>query len=57
MVNVKVFADRQTEGQAKNQMPPIFRYRGIKMTGLSMNLTTYNKEQPNKFQIINTNIP
>jgi hypothetical protein len=24
MANVKVFADRQTDGQAKNYMPPIF---------------------------------
>jgi hypothetical protein len=31
MANVKVFADRQTDGQAKNYMPPIFRYGGIKM--------------------------
>jgi hypothetical protein len=23
--NVKVFADKQTDGQAKNYMPPIFR--------------------------------
>jgi hypothetical protein len=34
MANVKVFADRQTDrqtdGQAKNYMPPIFRYGGIK---------------------------
>jgi hypothetical protein len=30
IANVKVFADRQTDGQAKNYMPPIFRYRGIK---------------------------
>jgi hypothetical protein len=33
MANVKVFADRQTERQtdrqAKNYMPPIFRYGGI----------------------------
>jgi hypothetical protein len=31
MANVKVFADRdkQTDGQAKNYMPPIFRYGGI----------------------------
>jgi hypothetical protein len=25
MVNVKVFADKQTDVQAKNYMPPIFR--------------------------------
>jgi hypothetical protein len=35
MANVKVFADRQTDeqtdGQAKNYMPPIFRYEGIKI--------------------------
>jgi hypothetical protein len=31
MVNVKVFADRQTDGQAKNYMPLIFRYGGIKI--------------------------
>jgi hypothetical protein len=31
MANVKVFADRLTDGQAKNYMPPIFRYGGIKM--------------------------
>jgi hypothetical protein len=35
MANVKVFADRQTDkqtdGQAKNYMPPIFRYGGIKI--------------------------
>jgi hypothetical protein len=39
MANVKVFADRQTDrqtnrrtdGQAKNYMPPIYRYGGIKM--------------------------
>jgi hypothetical protein len=34
MANVKVFADRQTDrqtdGQAKNYMPPIFRYGGKK---------------------------
>jgi hypothetical protein len=30
MANVKVFADRQTDRQAKNYMPPIFRYGGIK---------------------------
>ena len=30
MANVKVFADRQTDGQAKNYMPPIYRYGGIK---------------------------
>jgi hypothetical protein len=24
MANVKVFADRQADGQAKNYMPPIF---------------------------------
>jgi hypothetical protein len=34
MTNVKVFADRQTDkqtdGQAKSHMPPIFRYGGIK---------------------------
>jgi hypothetical protein len=34
MANVKVFADRQTDkqtdGQAKNYMPSIFLYRGIK---------------------------
>jgi hypothetical protein len=34
MTNVKVFADRQTDrqtdGQAKNYMSPIFRYGGIK---------------------------
>jgi hypothetical protein len=29
MANVVVFADRQTDGHAKNYMPPIFRYRGI----------------------------
>ena len=41
MANVKVFADRQTDrqtdrrtdGQAKNYMPPIFRYGGIKKVG------------------------
>jgi hypothetical protein len=27
MANVKVFADRQTDGQAKNYMPQIFRYK------------------------------
>jgi hypothetical protein len=27
---LKFFADRQTDGQAKNYMPPIFRYGGIK---------------------------
>jgi hypothetical protein len=32
MANVKVFEDRQTDGQAKNYMPPNFRYGGIKMT-------------------------
>jgi hypothetical protein len=36
MANVKVFADRQTDkqtdGQAKNYMPPIYRYGGIKKT-------------------------
>jgi hypothetical protein len=36
MANVKVFADRQTsrqtDGQAKNYMLPIFPYRGIKKT-------------------------
>jgi hypothetical protein len=39
MANVNVFADRhtdkqmdkQTDGQAKNYMPPFFRYGGIKM--------------------------
>jgi hypothetical protein len=30
MANVKVFVDRKTDGQAKNYMPPIFRYGGIK---------------------------
>jgi hypothetical protein len=30
MANVKVFADRQTDRQTKNYMPPIFRYGGIK---------------------------
>jgi hypothetical protein len=25
-----IFADRQTDGQAKNYIPPIFRYGGIK---------------------------
>jgi hypothetical protein len=39
MANVKVFADRQTDkqtdGQAKNYMPPIYRYGGIK-TGSSV---------------------
>jgi hypothetical protein len=30
MANVKVFADRQTNGQAKNYMPPIFRHGDIK---------------------------
>jgi hypothetical protein len=30
MANVKVFADRQTDEQAKNYMHPIFRYGGIK---------------------------
>jgi hypothetical protein len=29
MANVKVFADRQTDKQAKNYMPPIFQYGGI----------------------------
>jgi hypothetical protein len=33
MANVKVFADRHTDrltdGQAKNYMPPIFRYGGL----------------------------
>ena len=33
MANVKVFADRQTDGQTKNYMPPIFRYGGIKKLG------------------------
>jgi hypothetical protein len=32
MANVKVFADRQTDRQAKNYMPLIFRYGGIKMS-------------------------
>jgi hypothetical protein len=27
----KFFADRQTDRQAKNYMPPIFRYGGIKI--------------------------
>jgi hypothetical protein len=31
MANVKVFADRQTDGQVKNYMSLIFRYGGIKM--------------------------
>jgi hypothetical protein len=39
MANVKVFVDRQTDrqtdGQAKNYMPPIFRYGGIKIIGPS----------------------
>jgi hypothetical protein len=39
-VNVKVFADRQTDrqtdGQAKNYMLPIFRYGGIKMTRVNI---------------------
>jgi hypothetical protein len=30
MANVKVFADKQTDGQAKNYMPPIFQCGGIK---------------------------
>jgi hypothetical protein len=30
MATVKIFAERQTDGQAKNYLPPIFRYRGIK---------------------------
>jgi hypothetical protein len=34
MANIKVFADRQTDrqtdGQVKNYIPPIFRYGGIK---------------------------
>jgi hypothetical protein len=33
MTNVKVFCrqtDKQTDGQAKNYMPPIFPYGGIK---------------------------
>jgi hypothetical protein len=37
MTNVKVFADKQTDkqtdGQAKNYMPPIFRYGGITKLG------------------------
>jgi hypothetical protein len=33
MANVTVFADRQTDGQAKNYMHPIFRYGGIKIGG------------------------
>jgi hypothetical protein len=36
MANVKVFADRQTKhGQAKNYMPPIFRYGGIKKLAIN----------------------
>jgi hypothetical protein len=31
MANVKVVADRHTDGQAKNYMPPIFRYGGMEM--------------------------
>jgi hypothetical protein len=38
MANVKLFADRQTDrqtdGQAKNYMPPIFRYGGIKRVNI-----------------------
>jgi hypothetical protein len=30
MANVKVYADRQRNRQAKNYMPPIFQYGGIK---------------------------
>jgi hypothetical protein len=33
MANVKVFADRQTDGQDKNYMPLIFHYGGIKILG------------------------
>jgi hypothetical protein len=33
MANVTVFADKQTDGQAKKYMPPIFRYGGIKIGG------------------------
>jgi hypothetical protein len=35
MANVKVFADRQTDGQAKNYMSTIFRYGGIKINCFS----------------------
>jgi hypothetical protein len=30
MASVKVFINRQTGGQAKNYMPPIFQFGGIK---------------------------
>jgi hypothetical protein len=43
MANVKVFADRQTDrrtdGQAKNYMPPIFRYGGIKILAFNQLIT------------------
>jgi hypothetical protein len=34
MANVKFFADRQTDGQAKIYTPPIFQYRDIKRTSI-----------------------
>jgi hypothetical protein len=35
MANVKVFADKQTNGQAKNSLNLIFQYGGIKMNAPS----------------------
>jgi hypothetical protein len=43
MANVKVFADRQTDGQAKNYMPPIFLYGGIKNCYMHMSYRKKSK--------------
>jgi hypothetical protein len=47
MANVKVFADRQTDEQAKNYMPPIIRYGDIKKNvRLSKSLRFFNFGDP-----------
>ena len=43
MANVQVFADKQTDKrQAKNSMPPIYQYGGIKNTNKNKQVHSYS---------------
>ena len=44
MANVKVFADKQMDGRAKNYVSLIYRHRGIKIMGLAKGVSNGQPE-------------
>ena len=64
MANVQVFTDKQTDGRAKNNMPPIYRCGDIIKKRVSQCFSAdgilrgkWNKAKPKKRDLMHVEVP